>query len=433
MASAVDALLRATAVSTSIDVSALLSSEYDEDEDSPLLDTSADLSMSDASGLTPAGDRAPLHGALAAKGLELSDLEREQRRERKRDSDAMQQLREENQAIRRAAANAEARASEELKVYRAQIEAAHARSRTELGELRAKLESLQGGMSASKHKLSDSKADFAQLLIDGPKYDVLRRRNEEDVSVVEHVQMRVYDLLQAAERKGSAAGTATVASGGQQQHPAETAAREALQVRLAEVQARAQQKAAEAEEAKAEAKSLRAAAAAAAASPEGVVRGKLQVAEERLAQLTASIAEKDAKLAELKAEASRSARSAEESSAQVGYLTQDKEYLKVQVRSLEERLSTADARLAKEEGEMLELKAELSRAKQGQLESSKEHAEEYAAKLQVEMQRWQMTHKTAQDAAMEAHLAAVNTHKCAPAHRPRCSLDANSWNSLAAP
>ena len=94
------------------------------------------------------------------------------------------------------------------------------------------------------------------------------------------------------------------------------------------------------------------------------------------------------------------------------YLTQDKEYLKVQVRSLEERLTTADARLAKEEGEMLELKAELSRAKEAQVVSSKEHAEEYAAKLQIEMQRWQMTHKAAQDAAMDAHLAAVNNHKC---------------------
>ena len=37
----------ATVVSTSVDISAPLSSEYDEDEESPFLDTSADLSFSD--------------------------------------------------------------------------------------------------------------------------------------------------------------------------------------------------------------------------------------------------------------------------------------------------------------------------------------------------------------------------------------------------
>ena len=430
MAGAVDALLRQTAVSTSVDISALLSSEYDEDEESPFLDTSADLSFSDASGLTPAADRSNpgLQGALAARGLELSEMEREQRRERMRDSDTLRQLREENEVLRRAAANAEARASNELKLYRDKVEAAHARSRAELTELRAKLGALQTEVPGARHKLSTSKADFAQLTIDTAQYEALRRRNPEDVSVVEHVQMRVYDLVQAAERKALASGGGVgfgAASTGSAT-PADQAAREALQMKLVEAQARAQQKSAEAEEFKAEAKALRAEAARAAATPEAIVRGKLQVAEEKLAALLASSAEKDAKLAELKAEHARSSRSAEESASQVSYLTQDKEYLKVQVKALEERLATSESRLAKEETEILDLKSELSRAREQQSASAKEHAEEYANKLQLELQRWQMTTKVAHDATVDAHLAAVNTHKDS---RELALADADKWHA----
>ena len=93
----------------------------------------APTSPSQMLGLTPAADcsNPRLQGALAARGLELSEMEREQRRERMRDSDTLRQLREENEVLRRAAANAEARASNELKLYRDKVEAAHARSRAE--------------------------------------------------------------------------------------------------------------------------------------------------------------------------------------------------------------------------------------------------------------------------------------------------------------
>ena len=433
-------MLQQTAVASSVDIGALLSSEYDE-EFSESGDFSVSGAFSDASGLTPAADRsggvsfAPT--SMAQRGIELSEAEREQRRERKRDADAIQKLRDENEALRRAAAAAENQATQELKAYRTQVEAVHTRSRAELGELRSKLTALQAERPAGRQKLSSTKADFAQLLIDGPRYEALRKCHEEDVSVVEHVQMRVYDLLLAAERKAAVAlatsgasvgaGSSAAAGGGASALlNADAAAREALTVKLTEASARAQQKSAEAEEARKEARELRAEALAAAKRPEGVVRERLAMAEERLAALTASAEEKDARLGELKAEAARASRAAEEASASASYLTQDKEYLRVQVKSLEERLATSESRLAKEEGTAAELKSELARAKEHAMHASKEHAEEYASKLQAEMERWQLTSKAAHDATFDAHLAAVNTHKDS---REMALADADKWQT----
>ena len=433
-------MLQQTAVASSVDIGALLSSEYDE-EFSESGDFSVSGAFSDASGLTPAADRsggvsfAPT--SMAQRGIELSEAEREQRRERKRDADAIQKLRDENEALRRAAAAAENQATQELKAYRTQVEAVHTRSRAELGELRSKLTALQAERPAGRQKLSSTKADFAQLLIDGPRYEALRKCHEEDISVVEHVQMRVYDLLLAAERKAAVAlatsgasvgaGSSAAAGGGASALlNADAAAREALTVKLTEASARAQQKSAEAEEARKEARELRAEALAAAKRPEGVVRERLAMAEERLAALTASAEEKDARLGELKAEAARASRAAEEASASASYLTQDKEYLRVQVKSLEERLATSESRLAKEEGTAAELKSELARAKEHAMHASKEHAEEYASKLQAEMERWQLTSKAAHDATFDAHLAAVNTHKDS---REMALADADKWQT----
>ena len=188
MSSSVQALLQQTAVASSVDIGALLSSEYDE-EFSESGDFSVSGAFSDASGLTPAADRsggvsfAPT--SMAQRGIELSEAEREQRRERKRDADAIQKLRDENEALRRAAAAAENQATQELKAYRTQVEAVHTRSRAELGELRSKLTALQAERPAGRQKLSSTKADFAQLLIDGPRYEALRKCHEEDISVVD--------------------------------------------------------------------------------------------------------------------------------------------------------------------------------------------------------------------------------------------------------
>jgi hypothetical protein len=426
-----EALLSSVGVST-VDVSALLSSEYD----SEVGDDSSSLfgAVSEEPPTPSAVLGGQLHGALRQRGMELSVVEREQRRERRRDAETIKALRQENEALRHAASTTEARAVSDLQTYRSSVKAAHARSRAELSELRSKAAALQAEVPALRQRLATEKVSFGQLLIDEPRYQTLRTRADEDVSVVEHVQLRVHELLAAAERKTATVLTAGPAAGAfpraevatPAQLYADAAARDLLTARVAEAQARAEQSQTQAEEARSECRSLRAAADAAASTPEGALRASLQAAEQTIAALKAATAECEAKLSTAVQEAGQQKKEAEESTAKAAYLQQDKEYLRMQVRSLEERLATSESRLAKEEGSVAEVQTELARAKEALLASAREQAVEYAQRLESEQLRWQAQSRTANGAQAEAHLAAINTHKDS---RELALADAEKWHT----
>ena len=70
-------------------------------------------------------------------------------------------------------------------------------------------------------------------------------------------------------------------------------------------------------------------------------------------------------------------KAAEEAGSKVSYLSQDKEYLTLQLKSLEERVSNAEGRVAKEELATAEARAELARTKEALATASREAAAEY--------------------------------------------------------
>ena len=426
-ASSVEALLRSAHVTSAIDVPTLLSSEYDSDGGegslSQSLDQSGDYALS--SGVPTPVSRGV---QLAQKGAELSELERDQRRERRRDAETIRQLRDENAALRRAAAAAEAQGADDLRTFRESVEAATARSRSELSELGAKLNALQNDVPMLRQRLSASKADFGNLVIDDARYRSLRACADEDISVVEHVQVRVYELCGGSKGVERASSSAAANAVHAEHLAAEKSAREALSVRLTEVGARAEAKGKEADELRAECKQLRAQLREAASSPEGAARAALELAEQKLSAAAEAARDREVRAAELKAEAARSSKAAEEETTRAAYLAQDKEYLTLQVRSLEERLASSEARLAKEEMQAAEMGAELARAKESLVVSSRDAAEEYKQRLEREMLNWQVAAKAAQDAHAEAHASESSTLKDT---RELALADADKWQTCA--
>ena len=129
---------------------------------------------------------------------------------------------------------------------------------------------------------------------------------------------------------------------------------------------------------------------------------------------------------EAKEKANRCQREAEEANAKLGYVTQDKEHLAVQVRALEERASASEGRLAREEASVAELHVELLRAKEALVSANKEAGESLARRLEGEQLRWLAQAKAAQEAQAEAHAAALNTHKDS---RELALADADTWQT----
>ena len=451
----VESILAATQLSSAVDVSALLSSEYDSEGEtaSSPMETSFDSPVGgsgrrrqlspgaesdDEPSLAERGLGGQLQGALAQRGAEIEELERQHRRERRRDADTIQQLRADNEALQRQLSAARGRAAEELQAYRASVDAAQARSRAELDELGAQLVALQAEVPALRRKLAASKAEFGALVVDGPQYNLLRKCAEEELSVVEHVQMRVHEILdaRAASHASRASGSAPSSSMGapSAQLQVEVAAREALSARLSEANARCEQRAAEAEEARSECRQLRRQLEDATATPEGRARAELLVATERLQAATAAEEEARSKLSAARREAEGAQKVAADAETRVGFLLKDKEFLSVQVRALEERHAASEARLAKRDSAIAELKGELARANEQAVSSTRGQAEEYSLRLQQEMERWTAQARTAQGAASEAHssalitqrdareLALADADKCAQRHAPRAAV-----------
>ena len=380
MSASIGNLLSSANITSSVNVEAFLSSEYDSDGGDTLgqsLEQSGDFLSSE-----PPTPGIRTSAQLTQKGVEISELERAQRKERRRDAEIIGRLQQENEALRRAAAAAEAQTAEDLKSYRDAVESATARSRNELTELRAKLTALTGEMPAMRQKLAAGKASFAQLLIDEPRYQGLRACADEDLSVVEHVQMRVHELIASAERKSAtvASREAGVAPGGGplgELLAAERAAKSAVETRLAEAQARAEAKSAMAEEARIECRRLQAELSAAQATPEGAVRGKLEVAEAKISAMGEAAAEKEKAVSELSDSLAKAKKEAEEEGRKAGYLLHDKEYLTIQCKSLEDRLAVSESRLSKEEAQCAEAQAQLAVAKEALVSTTRDAAEEY--------------------------------------------------------
>ena len=355
----VEQLLASTQLSSDVDVQQLLSEDYDSSADDGGLSSMEESGaaailepLSEDAAEEPSSVRAlggQLQSALAQRNVELAELERQYRKERRRDRESIQQLRGDNEALRRAAAAAQARTASEMRTYRSSVEAVHARSRTELDELRAQLQELHAEVPALRERLAATKADFAQLVIDEPLYELLRRKRDDELSVVEHVQMRIKDLVAATERRVAttlavappttvgpslpAAATAGTYQTSQLQWQAETAARDALSARLNEANARADQKHAEAEEARAECRQLRQQAALAASTPEGQAQAQAEAAERRVEEVRAQLVEARGELQTTRAAQEKVARQLEEAETSKNYLAQDKEYLRVQVRA----------------------------------------------------------------------------------------------------
>ena len=457
---AVEQLLATTHLTSQVDIKQLLSSEYDSSvEDgapSSMDESSSPWGKATATLESPSDEYEPssvrtlggkLQGALAARNAELSELEKLYRKERRRDREAIRQLRSDNEALQRTAAAAQTRATGELRAYRLSVEAVHARSRAELDELRSQLQALQQEVPTLRAALASSKSDFAQLSVDAPTYEVLRKRPSDELSVVEHVQMRVFDLVAAAERRGAvsaaaapalttsahaaaaaaAAGAPPEASGGSWAlRQAEAAAQDALTARLNEANARAEQRHAEAEEARAECRRLRQEAMIAAATPEGQARSEMNAARKQVAELQAVVADAKERAASASAERDRGVQRATEAEATCAFLTQDKEYLKTQVASLEERASAAEQRVAKKDAALAELKAELSMAKQELLANARGAAEEFTVRLENERQRWERHAEASKHAHGEAHQMSLSTHKDA---RELALAEADKWQT----
>ena len=408
---AIESLLASASLTSPIDVPNLLSSEYDSDAPSTLeqsYDQSGDFS---SVAPTPVVQRTQ----LMQQGAEMSEMERERRREQRRDADTIQQLRNENMQLRQVAAAAEAQGAEDLKAYHNAVESAAARSRSELTELRTKLVELQSEMPQLRGRLAAGKGEFAHLLIEHGRYSSLRQCAEHEVSVVEHVQMRVYDMMRKAERDGAVAAEARSTTDSlAEKLRAERDAREALTIRLAEVGARAEAKSREAEELRIEGRRLRAELQAAQAGPEGAAKAALEIAEQRLVATSDAANEGARLLGEAKAAAARAEKAHEEAASRASYLSQDKEYLTLQLRTLEERTASAEARAAKEEMSAMEIGRQLAVAKEALMGNARDAAEDYKQRLEGEMLRWQSVSKSAHEAHAEAHAAAVST--CVPSY-----------------
>ena len=93
---------------------------------------------------------------------------------------------------------------------------------------------------------------------------------------------------------------------------------------------------------------------------------------------------------------------------------------------VQERVASAEQRLARKEAATAELKGELARAKEALLTTTRASADEYSARMQGEMLRWQAAAKSTSDAQAEAHSAEVNTHKDA---RELAVAEAEKWHA----
>ena len=422
----IESLLESTSLTTPIDVPTLLSSEYDSDGASALetsYEQSGDFSSLAPTPVGPTRTKSALPGAA-----EITELERERRREQRRDQETIQQLRNENAQLKQAAAAAEARNADDFKAYHDAVEAAARRSRGELHELSVKLTEMSAEMPVLRGRLSAGKTEFAQLVIDGARYQQLRQCADEEVSVVEHVQMRVYDLMRGAERNAEKVADARQLSEGLvDKLKAERDAREALTMKLAEVGARAEAKSRETEEYQLEVKRLRAELAAAATTPEGKALASLEIAEQRLQAKGEEAIEAAKQLVEARHVAAKMTKDAEEHESKAKYLAQDKEFLTLQLRAVEERVAAAEQRASREEAAAAEAQSELGKAKEALMRTAKENAEEYKLRLEGEMLRWESANKSIRDAHQEAHKDAISIHRDT---REIAVADATKWQDM---
>lgn len=396
-------LLSDTNVESPIDLNELLSESLDFDDDSDdqdeLQSPSAWSDSTDLSGLLSPASRPergrklpraarPTHPVDATAAPPLST--------------AAPLSAAEDSALRRAVEATEARATAERQSYRVAVEAEHARTRQEMDSLRRKVQLLQAEVPTLRERLGATKASFAALRITDAQYETLVARPEEQVSVVEHVQLRVHELLRGStvDEAAMAALHAKAAAAGSAQAmlQAETAAKDALQARLTEAHARASQLQAEAAAARSESRRLVAEAAEAATAPEGVARARLALAEAQLAEQRAELDVRSRAATEHEAELARLRTELAEGASKLSFLQQDKDYLSRQVADLQERGGACEARLAKKEGKVAELKAALATAQERLLADTAAQAEGYSVKLEAEMLKWEQQAKRAQQA-----------------------------------
>lgn len=438
----VEELVASAQLSSDIDIHEFLSEEVDSSADDTDL-SSADgggsptrlepIPSAEGSGLVHTLS-AKLQGALSQRNAEMNELERQYRAERRRDRESIRKLRGDSEALRRTALGAQAKAANEMRMYRASVDAVQARSRAELEELRTRLQAFQAEAPAFRQRLATGKAEFAQLIIDSPTYEAFRKRREDELSVVEHVQMRVYDLVTAVERK-AAVSIAAVPSPQPQQPPAsvaatvptvEAASLDALRARLDDAIARAAKSQDDAAEARSECLRLKQEAAVLAATPEGRSRAAAEGVEQQIAELKTTLMEVQERLRVTQGDLERSTKRVEEAEATKTYLAQDKEYLRVQVASLEERSSVAEQRVAKKDASLAELKAELSRTKEELLQTAKGAAEDFSLRLEAEHARWKAQELSSHNAHAEAHQTALSTHRDA---REFALAEADKWQT----
>ena len=159
-------LIASAALDSPVDVKRLLSPDFDDDAfDDELL-----------SPLSPYEDSAPLDetpvGGTASSSSQIFKLETEKA------------------ALEREASARQA----ELRRFKEAMLASRMATRNEVEELRAALRSFQSEVPALRERLAASKAQFGELRIGEPRYRHLRSKPDDQVSVVEFVQARVFEM-----------------------------------------------------------------------------------------------------------------------------------------------------------------------------------------------------------------------------------------------
>ncbi|KAL3916590.1 MAG: hypothetical protein SGPRY_006753, partial [Prymnesium sp.] len=448
-------LLSDTGLESSVDLNELLSESLDLDQDADLgsrdelFSPCSDSAASNLSEfLTPT-----LYSTKKARGVPSQPRATGHQQELPKSTPYA-----DNPAVSRVMEVHAARAQAERETNRVAMEAEHMRTRQELDEVRAKVQEMQTQLPALRERLASTKASFALLRITEEHYRTLKAMPEESVSVVEHVQLRVHELLQHSSHDEEAIialrAKAAIADHATVQLQTQIAAKDALQSRLDEAHARASQLQAEAEAARAESRRIASQAAEFASSPEGVMRATLLETEAQLGQAKIEIEAKNNALTRFNSEVASMQSEIAEANSKLSFLQQDKDYLKRQVGDLTDRLGTTEARLSKKESKVDELKASLGAAQEKLVAATSDHvrpssvqalsycrtedpiypsesfgnpravAENYAIKLETEMAKWEQQSARALRAAEEGFEAQVRQHKGAT---ETATAEAEKW------
>ena len=259
------------------------------------------------------------------------------------------------------------------------------------------------------------------------RYEALRSKPEEKTSVLEHVQLRVHELVQLATRDAQAATREAQAAAREMPPPeSPSLARRTLEsqlreaeargggARLREAEVRVEQLEREVTEARSqalvEARGGRSAAASAAVTAAASAAGPAlhaelarEGAEARADGLRAALAERDQERARHEAAAKVSERELSEVKQQAQLLTHDKEYLAAQLAALQERCGTHEGTLLRRETRLTELKAEKEQLYHKLVAATAGAADSYSSRLDSEMSKWQQTTSLAQGTIEQAH------------------------------